>query len=448
MGSGGMEYPTFFTGYAPSLVSLALRPRPSGRGRHDPRIRTRVLVRNGRLQRIRGVVAGRRDQHRFRVSRDAARLRPALGAVARGHRLRHVLLGARRLHLNPQPRPDPAVRLGLLLRQLLRHELLSEDGALPRAASRRPRCRDLRQGAEGVLSGVVLPASLDLRFLRRLPESLRPRPLVLPLESRRGDGAAGLERRLREDRGRSEGRRRLRPRRAGASRTRRDARCFRRKRRSGPPEAKKTFESVVVFGNRGEWPHGALARLVFEDGTVVERALPAEARWVRLRIRYKSKLAWAAADPERVNAWEWDRSNDSIVLGRGKGRGGDGRRASGREIFRGGRVSRSACSSRPPGHWHDGGWDEAHLAAGFSAVRPGEGTHPDSDSPSRRSSCPCWPRRRSARPSASRSPEHSRETTSSGTIRPSPRRTSSTSSARRRRRRRACAPRRTGRPSS
>jgi hypothetical protein len=92
-----------------------------------------------------------------------------------------------------------------------------------------------------------------------------------------------------------------------------------KKEKDGHPEKEKIFESVVVFGNYGEWPHGALARLVFEDGTVVDRALPAEARWVRLRIRYKSKLAWAAADPDRINTWDWDRSNDSKVLGRGKG---------------------------------------------------------------------------------------------------------------------------------
>ena len=84
-------------------------------------------------------------------------------------------------------------------------------------------------------------------------------------------------------------------------------------------EKKKTYESVVVFGNRGEWPHEARARLVFEDGRVLDRALPADARWVRLRIRYSSKLAWAAADPDRVNAWDWNRLNDSRVLGQGKG---------------------------------------------------------------------------------------------------------------------------------
>jgi len=84
-------------------------------------------------------------------------------------------------------------------------------------------------------------------------------------------------------------------------------------------DEKKTYESVVVFGNRGEWPHEARARLVFEDGKVLDRVLPADARWVRLRIRYSSKLAWAAADPDRVNAWEWNRLNDSIVLGQGKG---------------------------------------------------------------------------------------------------------------------------------
>jgi hypothetical protein len=85
------------------------------------------------------------------------------------------------------------------------------------------------------------------------------------------------------------------------------------------PDQPKVFESTVVFGNRGEWPHAAQARLVFEDGTVLDRALPAEARWVRLRIRYKSKLAWAAVDPDRINTWDINRLNDSVVIGHGKG---------------------------------------------------------------------------------------------------------------------------------
>ena len=84
-------------------------------------------------------------------------------------------------------------------------------------------------------------------------------------------------------------------------------------------EEPKSYDTLVVFGNLGEWPHDAKARLVFEDGTVVERALPAEARWVRLSTTYRSKLAWAAVDPDRENAWEWNRLNDSIVLGSGKG---------------------------------------------------------------------------------------------------------------------------------
>lgn len=91
------------------------------------------------------------------------------------------------------------------------------------------------------------------------------------------------------------------------------------KEKKGRPDEKKIYESVVLFGNRGEWAHGARGRLVFEDGKVVDRVLPAEARWVRLRVRYGSKLAWAAVDPDRTNVWEWNRGNDSIVLGRGKG---------------------------------------------------------------------------------------------------------------------------------
>jgi hypothetical protein len=91
------------------------------------------------------------------------------------------------------------------------------------------------------------------------------------------------------------------------------------KEKKDRPKEKPTFESVVLFGNRGEWAHEARARLVFEDGKVVDRVLPAQARWVRLRVRYASRLAWAAVDPDRTNVWEWNRANDSIVLGRGKG---------------------------------------------------------------------------------------------------------------------------------
>jgi hypothetical protein len=87
----------------------------------------------------------------------------------------------------------------------------------------------------------------------------------------------------------------------------------------GEDDGKKTYSTVVVFGNTGHWEHGASARMVFEDGTVLDRTLAPTASWVRFRIRYRAKLAWAAADPERKNAWDWDRLNDSKVLGSGKG---------------------------------------------------------------------------------------------------------------------------------
>jgi hypothetical protein len=91
------------------------------------------------------------------------------------------------------------------------------------------------------------------------------------------------------------------------------------KERKDSSKEKATFSSEVFFGNRGDWLHGTRARLVFEDGKVVDRVLPEDAQWVRLRIRYKSKLAWAAVDPDRSNTWDWNRLNDSIVLGQGKG---------------------------------------------------------------------------------------------------------------------------------
>jgi hypothetical protein len=84
-------------------------------------------------------------------------------------------------------------------------------------------------------------------------------------------------------------------------------------------DEKGSFVTVVRFGNLGEWAHGTQARLVFRDGTVLDRELPAEAKWVRFTIRSRSRLAWAAVDPARRNPWEWDRFNDSKVIGRGRG---------------------------------------------------------------------------------------------------------------------------------
>ena len=85
------------------------------------------------------------------------------------------------------------------------------------------------------------------------------------------------------------------------------------------PGRPKNDATTVLFANTGDWPHDAVARMVFVDGTVVERRLPAEARWARFRISYGSRLAWAAVDPDRENAWDWNRLNDSKVLRTGKG---------------------------------------------------------------------------------------------------------------------------------
>lgn len=91
------------------------------------------------------------------------------------------------------------------------------------------------------------------------------------------------------------------------------------KKTSRENRAPKRWDTVVLFANTGDWPHGAGARLVFEDGRVVDRALAAEARWVRLRVFSTSRLAWAAVDPDHKNAWDANRLNDSKVLGVGRG---------------------------------------------------------------------------------------------------------------------------------
>ena len=84
-------------------------------------------------------------------------------------------------------------------------------------------------------------------------------------------------------------------------------------------DEKTTYSSTVLFGNLADWQHGAKARMVFEDGTIVERALPGDARWVRYRLRFRSPLAHAVVDPERLNVWDWNRLNDSKVLANGDG---------------------------------------------------------------------------------------------------------------------------------
>ena len=81
----------------------------------------------------------------------------------------------------------------------------------------------------------------------------------------------------------------------------------------------KVYATVVLFGNTADWAHGAKARLVFTDGTTVERTFPPEARWVRERVLYKSRLAYAVVDPDRENLWDWNRLNDSKVLNTGEG---------------------------------------------------------------------------------------------------------------------------------
>ena len=52
---------------------------------------------------------------------------------------------------------------------------------------------------------------------------------------------------------------------------------------------------------------------------LVERRIPDSARWVRYRVTWKSRLAHAVVDPDRANPWDWNRLNDSQVLGTGKG---------------------------------------------------------------------------------------------------------------------------------
>lgn len=82
---------------------------------------------------------------------------------------------------------------------------------------------------------------------------------------------------------------------------------------------KRLYATSVLFANPGEWRHGAKARLVFENGATLDRELSGDARWVRLRVPGGPSLAYAVVDPERRNAWDRNRLNDSKVVGSGTG---------------------------------------------------------------------------------------------------------------------------------
>ena len=150
-------------------------------------------------------------------------------------------------------------------------------------------------------------------FFKVVRAVARAGPLPLPERDRRRDGPSRLAGRLRVEPHVPGRCRDLRPpRRPGDDRLQEGA--------AGKAQGKRKerWGSIVLFGNTGDWPHGARARLVFEDGGVVERDLPADARWVRLSISSKSPLAWAAVDPDRRNSWDVNRLNDSNVLRGGR----------------------------------------------------------------------------------------------------------------------------------
>ena len=69
---------------AQRVSALAPGPGAHRRERHDPRVRPRVLVRHGRLERVRGVLARRGPQHGLGVPHDgAARTGPATSSTSR-----------------------------------------------------------------------------------------------------------------------------------------------------------------------------------------------------------------------------------------------------------------------------------------------------------------------------------------------------------------------------
>ena len=231
----------------------------------------------------------------------------------------------------------------------------------------RPRRPRLLAGAARVLPEVVVPAPDDGRLLRRVRGVVGPRPLDVPPQRRRGDLAArlaGRDARSRE----ADGDGRLRA--AGRTVTSRTAWSSKREE-EGPP--KKDDDEQKIYARRScssaTPASGSTARRrgwSSRTGPSSTATLPGAASWVRYRIRYKSKLAYAVVDPDRKNVWDWNHLNDSKVLAHRQGRGEDlGQRAM-RQVHRLDGVPRGRLDAAAVG----AGMTRPRrtVAAGFAAL--------------------------------------------------------------------------------
>jgi aminopeptidase N len=77
---------------------------------------------------------------------------------------------------------------------------------------------------------------------------------------------------------------------------------------------KKTYESEVVIRREGEAIFPVRAKIVFEDGKVVEEEWDGAYRWVKYKYTYPSKIKYVQVDPENKILLDVNFSNNSYRL--------------------------------------------------------------------------------------------------------------------------------------
>jgi hypothetical protein len=85
------------------------------------------------------------------------------------------------------------------------------------------------------------------------------------------------------------------------------------------PEAKKTFESVVVVTRAGTIPLPVEVVLTFENGATARKTWDGLGPWLRLRTTYVSRLAKAEVDPARKVVLDANPWNNARYTGQKQG---------------------------------------------------------------------------------------------------------------------------------
>ena len=285
-----------------------------------------------------------------------ARRRPASRAASASTRSRSAHAEYASL-----PNLDPIDRCAWCFasRQLLRRQLLPEGRPLHGAAEERPRRRAPSRAPSG-------PTSRSGRSATRTPRTSSTCSSASRAATSRPTGATSSSGTSRLDWQVVSAKRAAKPTATRASSTatarrsptRTASSCGRTRRAPSRRRSQDDDEGSIATTRRSSATpaNGRTARRrgwSSKTGPSSTATCRRSAKWVRYRIRYKSKLAYAVVDPDRLNAWDWNRLNDSKVLALGQGRRRNARPARGREVLRLGRLPRGPSGRRSCGRWHE-----------------------------------------------------------------------------------------------